>query len=526
MSKCDLKIVYDRPDRRYRGGEAVTGTVLVQVNKNVRCDGLMIEHFWQTHGRGNTATGDPQTNVPFRGDLQAGQSVSYPFSFVAPQGPPTYHGHYVNIDHYVNVRVDIPWALDPKHKEEYILLPGRGDYGHLPGEAAGQAHGKGFLAKLGMPVGIAMIVIGFFLFCPFGLVLVPAGCVILFFALRKSFAEKKIGKVELLCGPPNVRPGGGVPVRLAFTPRGSAHLNGITAKLTGVEQCVSGSGTDRTTHTHKLHERVFALSPARDVTANQPLRVEGMVPIPQTNAFTFHADDNDLIWKLEVRIDIPLWPDWLENRVLIVRPVAEAPDVEVAELAEIPEVGAEQAAGMAAVDEAGPPAGDAFEPIGSETPSGEALFAEEPSLFEQPAAEEAPLFEQPVPEPPSAEQRPTPDEPPGRATLAEIVRRIAAASKYGFERDEIIKEYAGQLFPCTIEIDKIERTYGYVPDERFRNGQTVTGRIAGADCTVSLELSEARNEELQSIGPGGTLRADCALLKWSSIYDRLEMREA
>ena len=526
MSKCDLKIVYDRPDRRYRGGEAVTGTVHVQVNKDVRCNGLMVEHFWQTHGRGNTATGERQTNVLFRGDLQAGQLVSYPFSFVAPQGPPTYHGHYLNIDHYVNLRVDIPWALDPKRKEEYILLPGRGDYGHLPSEAAGQAHSKGFLAKLGMPVGLAMIVIGIFLLCPFGLILIPAGCAILFFSLRKSLAEKKIGKVELTCGTPNVRPGSGVPVRLAFTPRGSAHLNGITATLTGVEQCVSGSGTDRTTHTHKLHERVFALSPERDLAANQPIRVEGLVLIPQTEAFTFHADDNDLIWKLEIRIDIPLWPDWLESRALIVRPAAEAQVVEIAELAEIPEIVAEQAAGMAAVDEALSPVGDAFEPIDSETPSGEALFAEEPPLFEQPAAEEPPLFEQPVPEPPSAEQQPTLDEPSGGATLAEIVRRIAAASKYGFERDEIIKEYVGQLFPCTIEIDKIERTYGYVPDERFRNGQTVTGRIAGADCTVSLELSETRNEELQSLGRGGTLRVDCVLLKWSSIYDRLEMREA
>ena len=35
MSKCDISIKFDRPDRTYRGGETVSGEVHVQVNKDI-----------------------------------------------------------------------------------------------------------------------------------------------------------------------------------------------------------------------------------------------------------------------------------------------------------------------------------------------------------------------------------------------------------------------------------------------------------------------------------------------------------
>ena len=39
-------------------------------------------------------------------------------------------------------------------------------------------------------------------------------------------------------------------------------------------------------------------------------------------------------------------------------------------------------------------------------------------------------------------------------------------------------------------------------------------------------LIEARNEEFDSLKPGSLLHANCRLLKWNTIYDRLEMRES
>jgi hypothetical protein len=510
MSKCDLKIEFDRANRTYRGGDEPSGTVHVQVNRDVRCDGLLVEHFWQTHGRGNTAAGEKQTTVLFQGDWQAGQSFSYPFRFKAPHGPPTYHGHYLNVDHYIQARVDIPWAIDPKHKEEYLLLPSEREYGNLPPSRDQQHKLKQQITKLGLPIGVAMVVLGFLCFFPFGLVLIPIGLIVLFATLRKSLAEKKIGKVELQWGSLRVAPGGTVPLALSFTPRKSSVLKGITAELVATEQCVSGSGTNKTTHTHKVHQQTVTLARQGQVTAGKPIQLSTGIAIPKTDAFSFSASDNDLTWSVEVRVDIPLWPDWVEKKVLTVRPAPAAGLVD------------RQPPAPPLVAKSEPPtveAPDAPDAAGMTVSSGSELTM-------QPAPTGPPAEEPLESAPPAPEQQPAARAPALDSVLKEIVGRLGSASRYGSERDDIVREYADESLACTIEIDNIERTYGSVPDERFRNGRTVTGVIADSDCEVSLLLPGDRNEELDALGPGDTLEANCRLLKWNNIYDRLEMHEA
>jgi len=112
------------------------------------------------------------------------------------------------------------------------------------------------------------------------------------------------------------------------------------------------------------------------------------------------------------------------------------------------------------------------------------------------------------------------------SALKEIVDRLSSASRYGSERDEIVAEYAEASFTCSMEIDRIEKTYSYLPEKRFREGRTVTGVISGTGCEASLQLPEERNQELEALGPGDTLRADCRLIRWNNVYDRLEMRQA
>jgi len=499
MSKCDFRIVFDQADRRYRGGEEVTGTVFVAVNEDVESAGVLLEQFWQTHGRGNTATGPKQTRELYRGSLRAGQSLSYPFRFTAPDGPPTYRGRYLNVDHYVHARVDIPWAIDPTLKEEYVLLPGPRRYGNLPASAGSAPRVKSGLAAFGAPVGVGMIVFGLFLF-PCGLVLTVLGLVVLLFSARRLLAEKKIGTVRVSWGSLHVPPGGSLPLHIAFTPRRSSRLNRIVAQLVGQERCVSGSGTNRTTHTHKFYERATILAPECDVTAGRPLEVTGLVPIPETSAFSFHASNNDLSWELEVRVDIPLWPDWVAKRTVVVRPAAE-PEIVEATVVEEPLPG----------------------PFGQVQPARDSRPPEAVPAMPLLSAE-SPVS--PEPEPPTAEEPPAVAPASTDPALVGILERIASADRYSREREEIFKEQAERSFGCAIEVAKIERTYSYIPDQRFRKGRTVTGVLRGTDCEVSVELTEARNEEIDSLKPGSVVQADCRLVKWNTIYDRLEMREA
>jgi hypothetical protein len=582
MSKCDLAIVFDRTDRRFRGGEEVTGTAHVQVRDDCPCNRILLEHFWQTHGRGNRATGPKQTTVLDRGPLQAGQSLSYPFRFTAPNGPPTYHGRYLNIDHYVHLRVDVPWAIDPKLKEEYLLVPGGGRYGNVPRGRLGVKQG---VLGLGVPIGAAMVLGGFF-FLPCGIVLIGVGLVVLFFALRKSIAEKKIGKVRLSWGSSTVAPGSRLPLRLAFTPNQSARLNRITAKLVGKERCVSGSGTNRTTHTHKFHERTFMLASECEMNAGRPIRVDGAVPIPETAAYSFHASDNDVLWELEIRIDIPFWPDWIEKGPVIVRPAVEPEVVEVTVVEEPAGGGADAAQLFPVVEEqagafqpprGGPampvapvePARQTFtdrrepspaeqrEPVAAEGPGplgdasatdagrpfGEAPATELPTTelpttelptkeapaaeTSQPAPSESPQPEPETPEPEApVEERPAEPAATTDPALVTIVERIATADRYTREREQILEENSDKAFDCQIEVTRAERTYSYVPDQRFRQGRTVTGKLRGTHCEVAVQVVAARNDEIDALGPGGMLHAKCTPLKWNTIYDRLEMRQA
>jgi len=529
MSKCDVSIALDRMDRRFLPGEEITGTVHVQVNKNVKCDAVLLEHFWQTHGRGNKATGDKRTSVLHRGELHAGETWSSDFNLVAPNGPPTYHGHHLNVDHYLNARVDIPWAIDPKRMEEYVLLPGDHAWANLPKNVIGRERGMKQLSNAGIPIGIGLLVVGLFLMWPFGIVLIPAGLIVLFLSLRKLMAEKKLGSVKVDYGPLRVPPGGDLPLQIEFTPRRTTELNRITAKVTGEEKCVSGSGSRRTTHTHKLYQRTTVLMPDGNVTAGQRIQLKVAVSIPDMGTFTFSAKDNEIVWSVEVRIDIPLWPDWTEKRTLVVRPPVDATAVPIK---------AEPAVASLVPGRPPSPFADRMEAeIVPPAPAVEAVVEigfssalEEVAASHQPATDTQPLADTP-PSVPAAdtsliESAPEPESAgaSGDDFLA-IVGQLVSARKYGPERGQILKDNAQKSFGCVLEIAKVERTYAYSSDKRFRNGRTVTGTISGTDCKAKLQLPKERNDEVDALDRGTQFSVDCLLLKWDNLYDRLEMRQ-
>jgi hypothetical protein len=503
MSKCDFQIVFDRPDRTYRGGEQVTGTIRVQVNRDFSCDALVLEHYWKTHGRGNTARGEVQSLVLPPATFRAGETFSHPFRFTAPDGPPTYHGEHLNVDHYVKVHADVPWAIDPKKEEDYILLPGSRDWENRPGP--GQARKTGTKRfPIAAVIGMVLIIAGLIFFLPFGFIFVVIGCIVLLSSLmRRWLPEAMLGPVDAQWGSLEVAPGGRLPVRLSLAPRKSLAINGITAQLTGQEKCVSGSGTNTTTHKHVLYQHTATLAPAIQLAAGQPVEFSGLIEIPSTAAYSFHATNNDLIWSVQLRIDIPRWPDWGDEATLAVRPRfepagAEAPieaEVVPERVAEDRDSRAQPRSGpvLAASSEEGPaPVPERLERVSADVPAREASPA-------QPTA--------------------------AAASLTEIAQEILSARPYSSEREASVAGHEGESFDCVLEVERVERTFGLVP-ESFRDGHTAIGVVAGTGCKAALQLPAGRNEEARSLQPGQRVCARVALLKWDIIYERLELREA
>ena len=343
MAKCDLAIEFERSDRRYRPGETVSGKVTVQVNAKVQCNGLTVKRLWHTHGKGNYAEGsDSVEEVVFSGEWWPGETHAYPFAFEVPAAPVSYHGEVLNVDHYVAARADIPWAIDPKAEEDFLLLAGpescqiptevseamQGASTQLQGmgAACGVIFGMIFFCAGLIPLGIGVVGVSqgemaAVMAIPFGGIFMLVGGGIAFMASRKILAERKLGPVEVTVSPRQLNPGDRFEVELRFAPKARIELNEITATLKGQEVVISGSGTKRTTHRHVFHDEVQQLLAACDVWPEEGTSAKGSFQIPHDAAPSFVASDNRLEWSVELHVDIARWPDWQSTEILAVAPV-------------------------------------------------------------------------------------------------------------------------------------------------------------------------------------------------------------
>ncbi len=340
-NRCTLNIVFDRPDKRYHPGDQVTGHVEVEVNRDCACRGLNITVGWRTHGRGNSTRGSEQSGVLFTGEWTAGEIHRYPFMVTLPNGPYTYRGHLLNIDWFAQARADIPWSLDPRTTEDFLLTP-LPDAPSLepyhthdplgpdrsPEKRQKVANGGlvagiilfSFLLVLGVPLAIILIVgdlarDDLYIMAGIGSVFVFIGLLITVFALRNRIAEKRLGSLTVDLPRRTVPIGEWLELAINIPQESHAHINQISAILVGREVVVSGSGTNRTTHTHTLHqdEHYYPEAENRVLKKGQSLSLRHRFPIPLMAPPSFHASDNDLEWKVEVHVDIDRWPDWRQE---------------------------------------------------------------------------------------------------------------------------------------------------------------------------------------------------------------------
>ena len=328
MAKCDLSIELDQPDRLFRGGETVSGTVYVSVHGDVKCTGLEVSSGWRTHGRGNVATGVVQSTTLFSGEWKAGEAAEYRFELPVGHWPPTYHGHYLSIDHGIDARIKIPWGIDPKSFVPFQMEPSFGAEGATVPSQAKEVKGI-----LGCVIGIfflafvAIFSISIFAAGPFALVflLVPLlGSAVWF--VRKVLPKYALGDIRHELHTKSVSPGERVLGELYLCPRKAVAINGITVTFHAREQCVSGSGTDRTTHKHVLFEQIETLQEAVKLDPGQEYRFPIEMTLPSDAPLSIKLDDNELIWSAIIRVDIPRWPDWVQEVPLEIVPAGSLSD--------------------------------------------------------------------------------------------------------------------------------------------------------------------------------------------------------
>ena len=316
MSACHIEIKFQQPEREYRAGDTIHGTVLIEVEKKLRCRSVQLSAYWKTHGRGNTARENYFQKTLRDGDFEAADTLEFPFEFTPPQAPLTYHGRYINIDHYVAVRADLPWARDKKCEEEFFLRVGElAPDTEVEGITLEQKNGCRVMA--GLITAAAIFMVCGYLFMTAGSIwfllgLIPAAA-IAFLSLRSRLAERRLGEVKW--GTLNTCfPNEAMPSLLQIGPVGNVRIQSITTKVKGVESAVSGSGTDRTTHSHVLHESSQVVCENPESRRGEVLEFSVPLPFPDSNAWSLELPDNQIKWFVSLTIRLSGWPDWSQTR--------------------------------------------------------------------------------------------------------------------------------------------------------------------------------------------------------------------
>ena len=314
MSKCDIRLEFDRGNRIYKSGETVKGLVYVRVNKQVECNVLIIRLFWQTHGKGTKDSKTLSEKTESASHWEANQEYTYPFQFQLPATPLTYHGHYVNIDTYIQAHVDIPRSRDPDVTEEVLVQPGteaeneKKDTDPLDLDASMGRKRKELKDFLPNTITSVLVVLGVILvliyFLPLiGFILLVA-LVSLHKEIRSACAEKRLGTVLVNLERERVYPGQTFLVRVAFSALQPVLVEAVYAEVQGQESCSSGSGTSPSTFNHVLFKENIELRP---INQNE---YQGKIKIPETDAYSFEAPNNHIKWTVKIYVKIPRWPDW------------------------------------------------------------------------------------------------------------------------------------------------------------------------------------------------------------------------
>ena len=310
MPKCDLNIVLDEPDQMHPGGGVITGTVEVDVNSDVQCKSLELSTSWKTHGRGNVSSGEGDTISIFEGEWRQGYQNEYRFELPIPDWPPTYHGRYLNVDHFIEARAKLPWARDPKAHAPFQMKPT-----YFEQQWSKSTQHKSNSSCLGLiAAGVAIYIFidsDFDFFGTYGwfigaLGIIGAGYLIIFHLLPKW----ALGTVDATLSSETVKAGEAIEGHLTITPRKSVKIGGIEMVITAKERCVSGSGSNRRTHSHTFLEETENLSESTTLISRHKNQFPLLFEVPPDAAPTLELKDNEIAWTVDLRVDIPRWPDW------------------------------------------------------------------------------------------------------------------------------------------------------------------------------------------------------------------------
>lgn len=506
MSKCQISITFDRNDRIYYGGETVSGQVRLLVDQQTKSNGVKLTHRWKTHGRGNSDSGLPDEIVLVEPRiLQAGEQLAFPFTVTSPTHPITYRGHLVYIDHYIRVDVDVPWAKNPYAEEEYELRPGirpelftgeRSKVVSLTAQPAANNVGPVGKMILWGILAFILVVVAMTAFFLLPIILIVAG----FIWVKKKALKSRLGEVEVSVPHVVVAPTEDWTLGIRFTARKSFVINSIYAELIAEESATSGSGTNKTTHKHKVLTQRYVLREAGPLQHEQLVDEKITITFPDTKAYSFEYSDNSLKWTVNFCIDIPGFPDWTHTEALQIVPI---------------EFLGEQARLSNTSVKSSPPVGSRSVPFPDDN-----VPSFSPSSAVAPKTTAVQGMSPPALPPDQHWSESSENTPP--ESIEELLSLLESAGRNSSHRNLVLESVADEVYDIAVVVDRITTSFGMTDAApEFSNGKTVIGQISGTQRSVEVVAPESMNYELESFRRGDTWQTSVTITGWDSLYNRL-----
>ncbi|MBA62313.1 MAG: hypothetical protein CMJ76_08090, partial [Planctomycetaceae bacterium] len=107
-------------------------------------------------------------------------------------------------------------------------------------------------------------------------------------------------------------------------------------------------------------------------------------------------------------------------------------------------------------------------------------------------------------------------------THNEILRLNSLDSSYD-RRRAIEAISSNDPFTVKIIVEKIERSYGYIREDGFRDGKAIIGKLDGSDQELKLVFPQKMNEQVDSWSAGQTVIVNASFHEFDSAYKRYQM---
>lgn len=327
----EVRVVFDRASRKFVSEETIAGHIEVVIGETTHCEELIISLAWCTRGHGNPVLGEWGVIRLFEGTWEPG-TYRYPFTLVAPNGPFSYNGYFLDVEWLLHAHANIEEDIPIDILETFFLSPSnKGQFDDAQRASVNASNALREKVNEYKPwhlalAGVTLIFLGLIAAGVTGIeenvylggfsVMLGMGCL----GAMASKEVDRLGDVDIYLNPSAIFPGASINTLLLFVPKRRLMVEKITATLRGQEIVHRGEGQKRTTQRHVFFEEEYLMSEAQELRQGQLVQASTNFKLDEKTPLSFHAKDNEIVWEIEYHIELARWPDWTETRYLVIGP--------------------------------------------------------------------------------------------------------------------------------------------------------------------------------------------------------------